>query len=122
MDDAEQSTLASASLNGYTNDPLEDFERIGNAAWKSTVIALSHSLREGHPDLVLTVALDSDCDLLAFAKVGFAHSELDPNTGLSVRTFSPPLNRLGGSKGALDRNIRKACISLARSRIPSIPC
>ena len=105
MDDAEQSTLASASLNEYTNDPLRDFEQICNAARKSTIIALSHSLREGHPDLILTVAPKSDCDLLAFAKAGFAHSEPDPNTGLKIRTFCPPPNRLDGSKGALDRKI-----------------
>ena len=105
IDDPEQSTLKSDSSNENANDPFGDFENHCNAARKSTVVALSISLRESHPDHVLTVILKSECDLLAFAEAGFAHSEPDLNTGLKIRTFCPPPNQLDGAKGMLDRKI-----------------
>ena len=105
MVDVEQSTLRSASPNRYNNDPFGDFQENCSAARKSTVIALSNSLREGHPDLTLTVVLENECDLLGFAKAGFAHSESDLNTGLKLRKFYPPASQLDGAEGTLGREI-----------------
>ena len=105
MDDIGRYTVIShqeaQSTPKYSNDSFGDFEALSDRSRAATVVPLSNSLRERHPDHHLTVIETRQCDLLGFAKAGRAVIQPDQKTGLTLRTFVPPLSKIDGAEGDL---------------------
>ena len=87
-----------------------DFERHSNAARTSTELIISSSLRTRYPDHTLTITLQYDCNLLAFASAGQAEAILDPSNdeALLYRSYIPPARRLDGAVGYLVNRVQFA--------------
>lgn len=87
-----------------------DFEKHSNAARTSTDLIISSSLRNRYPDHTLTITLQYDCNLLAFASAGQAEALLDPSNDESLlhRSFVPPARRLDGAIGYLVNSVQFA--------------
>ena len=109
MDDFEQYTLISQEKARnppkYSDDSFGDFETLSDRSRGATVVPLSNSLRERHPDYHLTVIDTRQCDLLGFAGAGKAFFKPDQKTGLTMRTYIPPRRKLDGAEGALGADI-----------------
>lgn len=87
-----------------------DLQRHSNAARTSTDLIISSSLRNRYPDHTLTITLQYNCDLLAFASAGQAEALLDPSNDESLlhRSFVPPARRLDGAIGYLVTSVQFA--------------
>ena len=105
MDDFEQYTVIShqepRSTPKYSDDSFGDFEALSDRSRVATVVPLSNSLRERHPDHHLTVIETRQCNLLGFAGAGKALVEPDQKTGLTLRTYIPPVSTIDGAEGIL---------------------
>ncbi|KAG7005059.1 hypothetical protein G7Y79_00022g052800 [Physcia stellaris] len=111
MDDFEQYTLISSKSESakhapkYSDDAFGDFEALSDRSRVATVVPLSNNLRERHPNHRLTVIETRQCDLLGFAKAGKAFFDPDQKTGLTMRTYVPPVTKLDGAEGTLEADI-----------------
>ena len=108
-DDFEQYTVISHNepqhTPKYSHDSFGDFEALSDRSRVATVVPLSNSLRERHPDHHLTVIETRTCNLLGFAKAGKAVVEPDQKTGLTLRTFIPPVTKIDGAEGILGTEV-----------------
>lgn len=87
-----------------------DLAKHSNAARTSTESIICSSLRNHYPDHTLTITVQYDCDLLAFAAAGQAEAILDTSTDESLlhRSFVPPIRRLDGAVGYLINRVQFA--------------
>ena len=111
MDDFEQYTLISSKSENakhapeYSDDAFGDFEALSDRSRVATVVPFSNNLRERHPNHRLTVIETRQCDLLGFANAGKAFFDPDRKTGLTMRTYVPPVTKLDGAEGTLGADI-----------------
>ena len=87
-----------------------DFQRHSTAARTSTELMISSTLRSRYPDHTLTIILQYDCDILAFASAGQAEAVLDSRSDESLlyRSYVPPVRRLDGAVGYLTDSVQFA--------------
>lgn len=102
-----QQLAAPADPASGTDETFAIFNEHSTGKRIKTSVLITAALRERYPDCHLTLTIEANCPLIAFANAGFASyvQRGQEDDSLFMRQFQPPVRRYGDNSGSFASTI-----------------